>query len=72
MILITGATGTNGTELIKLLAREGTRVRALVRSPDRAMAIAHLPGVELMVGDLRDQASMRYALSGVARRGPDP
>lgn len=67
MILITGATGTTGTELIKLLAREGTGVRALVRSPDRAMAIAHLPGVELMMGDLRDQASIRYALSGVER-----
>jgi uncharacterized protein YbjT (DUF2867 family) len=67
MILITGATGTNGTELIKLLARQGVEVRALVRSSDRAMAIADLPGVELMIGDLRDHASMRYALSGVER-----
>jgi uncharacterized protein YbjT (DUF2867 family) len=67
MILITGATGTNGTELIKLLARQGIGVRALIRSPDRAMAIAHLPGVELIIGDLRDQASIRHALSGVER-----
>ena len=28
MVLITGATGTNGLELIKLLARQGIRVRA--------------------------------------------
>jgi hypothetical protein len=49
MILITGATGTNGMQLIKLLAREGIGVRALVRSPDRASAIAHLPGVALMI-----------------------
>jgi uncharacterized protein YbjT (DUF2867 family) len=65
MILITGATGTNGTEIIKLLARQGIGIRALVRSRDRATAIANLPGVELMTGDLRDYASIRTALSGV-------
>jgi uncharacterized protein YbjT (DUF2867 family) len=67
MILITGATGTNGTELIKLLAREGVGVRALVRSPDRAAAIAHLHGVELVVGDLGDHSSLQAALSGIER-----
>jgi uncharacterized protein YbjT (DUF2867 family) len=67
MILIAGATGTNGMELIKLLARQGIGIRALVRSPDRAMAIAHLPGVELMIGDLRDHSSIETALSGVQR-----
>jgi nucleoside-diphosphate-sugar epimerase len=54
MVLVIGATGTNGMELIKLLARQGIRVRALVRSPERARAISDLPAVELMVGDLKD------------------
>jgi uncharacterized protein YbjT (DUF2867 family) len=67
MVLITGATGTNGIELIKLFARQGIRVRALVRSPERAMAISHLPGVELIIGDLKDPTSIEIALSGVER-----
>jgi uncharacterized protein YbjT (DUF2867 family) len=67
MILITGATGTNGTEFIKLLARQGIRVRALVRSQHRAMAIANLPGVGLMIGYLGEHASIKTALSGVER-----
>jgi uncharacterized protein YbjT (DUF2867 family) len=65
MVLITGVTGTNGIELIKLLARQSIRVRALVRSPERAMAISHLPGVELIIGDLKDPSSIEIALSGV-------
>jgi nucleoside-diphosphate-sugar epimerase len=61
MVLVTGATGTNGMELIKLLARQGIRVRALVRSPERARAISDLPAVELMVGDLKDPTSIEIA-----------
>jgi uncharacterized protein YbjT (DUF2867 family) len=67
MVLITGATGTNGVELIKLLASQGIRVRALVRSPERAMTISHLPGVELTIGDLKDPTSIETALAGVER-----
>jgi uncharacterized protein YbjT (DUF2867 family) len=59
MVLVTGATCTNGMELIKLLARQGIRVRALVRSPARARAISDLPGVELMIGDLEDLPGSR-------------
>jgi len=32
MILITGATGTNGIEIVKLLSRSGVPCRALVRN----------------------------------------
>jgi len=42
MILITGATGSNGSELTKLLASRSVPVRAMVRSKDRAKAIAAL------------------------------
>jgi uncharacterized protein YbjT (DUF2867 family) len=67
MVLVTGATGTNGMELSKLLARQGIGVRALVRSPERARAISDLPAVELIVGDLKDPTSIEIALAGVER-----
>jgi uncharacterized protein YbjT (DUF2867 family) len=38
MILITGATGTNGTEILRRLATGEVQVRAMVRSLDRASA----------------------------------
>jgi hypothetical protein len=43
MILIAGATGTNGMELIQLLARQGIGIRALVRSPDRPWQLRICP-----------------------------
>ena len=36
MILITGATGNNGRELVRQLVAAGQRVRALVRNPAKA------------------------------------
>jgi uncharacterized protein YbjT (DUF2867 family) len=48
MILVTGATGNVGAELLRALVERGERVRALVRRAD-----AELPaGVEGVVGDL--------------------
>ncbi|NRQ33350.1 NmrA family NAD(P)-binding protein [Nonomuraea sp. NN258] len=61
-ILVTGATGTVGRELVGQLARSGERVRALTRDP----AGANLPaGVEVVRGDLTDAASLVPALAGV-------
>ena len=51
MILITGATGNNGQEIVSLLSRMGVPCRALVRSNEKASALAGLPGVELAFGD---------------------
>jgi uncharacterized protein YbjT (DUF2867 family) len=39
MILVSGATGTNGTEILKRLATGDVQVRAMVRSLDRASTI---------------------------------
>ena len=39
MILITGATGNNGQELIRQLTAMGQRVRALVRKPAEAAKV---------------------------------
>src|SRR4051795_11605521 len=66
MILVTGATGNIGGELISLLCRHGTGVRALVRSPERG---DNLRGYdcEVAVGDFRDRRSLERALAGVDR-----
>ena len=61
MILVVGATGTNGREVVARLVAQGQRVRALVR---RA---APGDGVEQVVGDLDDPASLAAALRGVER-----
>jgi uncharacterized protein YbjT (DUF2867 family) len=61
-ILVTGATGTIGSEVVAQLVGRGADVRALVRDP----AKAKLPdGVALAKGDLTDVESVRAALHGV-------
>jgi len=52
MILVTGATGTNGVEIVKLLSQRGVTCRALVRTPEKAEAFSGLQGVEIVRGDL--------------------
>ncbi len=65
-ILVAGATGTNGRELVRELVHAGVATRALVRDADRA---ADLAGeyVELAVGDLDDRASLQRAFDGVRK-----
>ena len=61
-ILVTGATGTIGSQIVGQLAGKGGDIRALVREPEKA----RLPqGVTAMKGDMLDVESMRAALSGV-------
>jgi uncharacterized protein YbjT (DUF2867 family) len=64
MILVTGATGTIGSELVRQLSAAGARVRALVRDQAKAEAIAGA-GVEIVQGDLLDPASLDAAMDGV-------
>jgi uncharacterized protein YbjT (DUF2867 family) len=64
MILITGATGNVGAELVGLLAASGHPVRAMSRRP----AEARMPeGVEVVYGDAADPASLEVAFRGVDR-----
>ena len=51
MILVTGATGTNGSEVVRQLCAAGAPVRALVRDLKKARTLER-PGVELVIGDL--------------------
>jgi uncharacterized protein YbjT (DUF2867 family) len=63
MILLTGATGTVGSELLPLLLSSGHEVRALVRDPRRLGA--ERVNVQIALGDLSDPFSMRHAMRGV-------
>jgi nucleoside-diphosphate-sugar epimerase len=50
-VIVFGATGVLGRALVPMLLEEGHEVRALVRSPEKAQALA-AAGVELYAGDL--------------------
>ena len=67
MILVTGATGMVGGEICRRLVARGEHVRALVRpSSDAAKVMAlQASGVETVVGDLRDRASLAAACDGI-------
>ncbi len=65
-ILLTGATGTTGAHIARLLAGQGARVRALVRDPARAGWLADL-GIEVVAGDLLRPETVTAALAGVER-----
>jgi uncharacterized protein YbjT (DUF2867 family) len=61
MMLVTGAAGNVGGELVRALANAGVPVRALVRSAGQGRFPA---GAEAVSGDLNDPASLRPALYG--------
>ena len=52
MILVTGAAGLNGSELVRRLSARGIPVRALVRNMARAQGLISLPSVEVVEGDM--------------------
>ena len=67
MILVTGATGLNGKELLRVLSAGGVAVRALVRNPAKAEVIAALPNVEIVQGDMARPETLAAGLRGVDR-----
>jgi uncharacterized protein YbjT (DUF2867 family) len=65
-VLVVGATGQQGSLLVRELVTRGDAVRALTRRPEseRARTLAD-SGVELVRGDLEDAASLADAVRGV-------
>lgn len=63
MLLLTGATGLVGSELLPRLLAAGIEVRCLVRDPRRLGA--QRVHVQIALGDLTDPPSFRNALRGV-------
>ena len=66
LVLVTGVTGNQGGAVARELIARGVRVRGMTRRPqsDEAKALARL-GVEIVTGDLDDEASLKRALEGV-------
>jgi len=67
MILVTGATGLTGGELVRRLSAKGVPVRALVRNTAKAEALSHLPHVEIVEGDMSRPETLSGPLQGVDR-----
>jgi len=64
MILITGATGNNGRELVRQLTALGQRVRAMVRDAADAAKLSG-PNLETVPGDFERPETIESALKGV-------
>lgn len=65
LYLITGATGATGGHAIENLLAKNASVRAFVHSDDDRAATLRSKGVEVVVGDLLDNHTVRGALQGV-------
>jgi uncharacterized protein YbjT (DUF2867 family) len=64
-ILITGATGNQGGAVARALQGSGFTLRGLTRTPDSEQAAALARhGVDVVKGDLDDEATLRRALAG--------
>src|SRR5256885_15860642 len=65
MILITGASGNVGKEVLKQIARTGAQVRAAYQTVSKAAAAPS--GVEIVTMDYNEPASLQTALKGIER-----
>jgi uncharacterized protein YbjT (DUF2867 family) len=66
MILVTGATGTNGRVAVQFLLRAGTAVRAMVQNTAKAADLAQA-GAQVVAADFDTPETLRAALEGVER-----
>lgn len=66
-VLVTGATGFVGREVVRQLRAHGHSIRALVRQPGSALAetLAQTAGAELVPGDVLDPGTVQRAVAGV-------
>ena len=63
LAFVTGATGFVGSHVARALARQGASLRLLVRPDSDRRNVEDLNG-ELVLGDLRDSASLEKAIAG--------
>lgn len=62
-VLVAGATGETGRLVVAALLRDGFRVRAMTRDPDKAAAFD--AGAEAVVADVTDPATLVDAVRGI-------
>jgi uncharacterized protein YbjT (DUF2867 family) len=65
MILVTGAAGKTGRAVVRALVARGAGVRALARRPAQVRPLKELGAQEVIVGDMRLQATMEEAIQGI-------
>jgi uncharacterized protein YbjT (DUF2867 family) len=63
--LIVGGSGIFGRALVKRLAESGKKVRVMSRVPERCADLVR-PGVEVVKGDLLDEATLASACAGAS------
>ena len=66
MIVVTGATGQIGSEVVRQLAEKGQKVRPLIRDPKKAEPLSH-ENVMFVMGDLSDPKSLDEAFKGAQK-----
>lgn len=66
MIVVTGATGQIGSEVVRQLAEKGEKVRPLIRDPKKAAPLSH-ENVMFVMGDLSDPKSLDAAFKGAKK-----
>src|SRR5881398_1556869 len=65
-VVVTGASGWLGQNLVRALASDRDRVRCLVRTEADASLLAVIgPAIEPIVGDVRDPASLDRLFEGI-------
>jgi uncharacterized protein YbjT (DUF2867 family) len=66
IILVTGATGLSGREIVRKLSAKGVTVRVLVRNIERAKSLSFdtLPNVKIYEGDMNKSETLAPALRG--------
>ena len=65
MILVTGAGGKTGQEVLKALSSKGEAVRALVHRQEQVDSASRLGAREVLVADLLDRSGVTSAMEGV-------
>lgn len=66
-ILVMGASGPVGVELVNRLAHIGTEVRAAVFDPLKLQTLFHYPNVETVSFNFEDENSINSALQGISK-----
>jgi uncharacterized protein YbjT (DUF2867 family) len=64
MILVTGGTGSIGSELLRLLSQAGVAARALARNPQKGQK---LPGITWVAGDLAKPETLPAVFEGAQK-----
>jgi uncharacterized protein YbjT (DUF2867 family) len=67
VILVTGAAGTSGSAVVREFTRNNVSVRALVRNAEKARALATLPTVDVVLGNMLRTETLDTVLDGVDR-----